>query len=122
MYKIIHLLSALIRQFLLPNPYINIIVDAVWADLFNILIGGAILHYLSFNLTGVGYKKGIDNPAAGSLGYLVSYVYLTILITITGDLIENIKIFLFTFIAIYIVSIIIVNKIFNRKYFYWKEI
>lgn len=118
MYKIIHLLSALIRQFLLPNPYINIIVDAVWADLFNILIGGAILHYLSFNLTGVGYKKGIDNPAAGSLGYLVSYVYLTILITITGDLIENIKIFLFTFIAIYIVSIIIVNKIFNRKYFY----
>lgn len=31
MYKFIHLISALIRQFALPNPYINIIGNEVYA-------------------------------------------------------------------------------------------
>lgn len=121
MYKITHVISALIRQFLLPNPYINIIGDVVWADLFNIVIGGTILHYLSFILTGAGYKKEIDNPASGSLGYLISYIYLTVIITIIGKLISNIKVFLTTFIIIYFISLIIVNRIFNKNYNFWKE-
>ena len=29
MYKFIHLISALIRQFVLPNPYINIIREEI---------------------------------------------------------------------------------------------
>ena len=47
MYKIIHLISGLIRQFVLPNPYINIIGNETYADLFNIFIGGTILQFNS---------------------------------------------------------------------------
>ena len=39
MYKFINIISALIRQFLLPNPYINLFSQEVYADLFNIIIG-----------------------------------------------------------------------------------
>lgn len=116
MYKIIHILSALVRQFLLPNPYIHLFSDAIYADLFNILIGGTILHFLSFILTGVGYTKGVDSPASGSLGYLISYIYLTALITVLGFFIENIKIFIIVFIVIYILSMIFVGKIFRKQY------
>ena len=42
MYKFISILSAFIRQFLLPNPYVNIIGNEIYADLFNIIIGGTI--------------------------------------------------------------------------------
>lgn len=80
MYKIIHILSALIRQFLLPNPYNHFFSYVIYADLFNVLIGGTILHFLSFLLTGVGYIKGVNSPASGSLGYLISYIYLTVVL------------------------------------------
>ena len=46
MYKFIHLISALIKQFLLPNHYINIISNEIYVDLFNIIIGGTIIHIL----------------------------------------------------------------------------
>lgn len=52
MYKFVSILSAFIRQFLLLNPYVNIIGNEIYADLFNIIIGGTILHYLSYILTG----------------------------------------------------------------------
>ena len=116
MYKIINILSALIRQFLLPNPYIHFFSEVLYADLFNILIGGTILHTLSFILTGVGYTKGVDSPASGSLGYLISYIYLTILITVLGFFINNIKIFIIVFMVIYILSMIVVSKIFRSQY------
>lgn len=116
MYKIIYILSALIRQFLLPNPYINFFTEGLYADLFNILIGGTILHILSFILTGVGYTKGVDSPASGSLGYLISYIYLTILITVLGFFINSIKIFIIVFIIIYVLTMLIVSKIFRKQY------
>jgi len=118
MYKIIHVISALIRQFLLPNPYINWFDNEIHADLFNILIGGWILHKLSFWLTGIGYTKGIDEPASGSLGYLVSYIILTVVITLIGKFIVNIKVAIVVFIVIYILLCIVVSKIFNRHNYF----
>lgn len=44
MYKIFNILSAFIRQFCLPNPYAIYFETTVYADVFNILVGGAILH------------------------------------------------------------------------------
>ena len=79
MYKFISILSAFIRQFLLPNPYVNIIGNEIYADLFNIIIGGTILHCLSYILTG--------------FGYLISYCYITALITALGYFITHVKVF-----------------------------
>ena len=115
MYKLIRLISALIRQFVLPNHYINIIGSEVYADLFNIFIGGAILHLCAYILTGGGYTKEINDPASGSFGYLISYWYVTALITTLGYFISNITVFLIIFIVLYIASCILVGYIFNRS-------
>ena len=113
MYKLVSIISALARQFLLPNPYISWFENEIYADLFNIVIGGFILHKLSFWLTGIGYKKGIDDPAGGSFGYLISYVILTTIITLVGKFIVNIKLAIGIFLLVYIVLCIMVYKIFN---------
>lgn len=114
MYKLVNIISALIRQFLLPNPYISWFENEVYADLFNVIVGGFILHKLSFWLTGIGYTKGIDEPASGSLGYLVSYIILIVVITLIGKFIVNVKVAIVVFLVIYILLCIVVNKIFNR--------
>lgn len=114
LYRFIHLLSALIRQFVLPNPYINIIGSEVYADLFNIFVGGTILHFCAYILTGCGYTKGVNDPASGSFGYLISYCYVTTLITALGYFISNITAFIIIFIVIYIISCVVVRYIFNR--------
>ena len=113
-YKIIIFISAIIRQFLLPNPYENIISGYFNAELFNILIGEFILYKLSFWLAGCGYYKGIDEPATGSILYLICYCILTAIITLLGKFISNIKIFLLLFAVIYIALIIIMTNISNR--------
>lgn len=117
MYRLIHLISAFVRQFLLPNPYINIIDNEAYADLFNIIIGGTIIHIFAFILTGCGYQRGVDDPASGSIGYLISYCYLTGLITLLGYLISNVTFFIISFIVLYVISCIVVNKVFDKSIF-----
>lgn len=102
MYKLVNIISALVRQFLLPNPYISWFDNELYADLFNVVIGGVILHKLSFWLTGIGYTKGIDEPAGGSFCYLISYIILTTVITLIGKFIGNIKLAIVIFLVIYI--------------------
>ena len=112
MYKFIHLISALIRQFLLPNPYINVIGNETYADLFNIVIGGTIIHIFAFILTGCGYQKGIDDPASGSFGYLISYCYITAIITLLGFLISNFAIFVIVYLVVYGLPCVLVRILF----------
>ena len=114
MYKLVSIISVLIRQFLLPNPYINLFKQEVYADLFNIIIGGIILHKLSFLLTGMAYTRGVNEPEEGSIGYLFSYIILTLLITFLGKIIGNIWIMIGVFLTIYILLCIVVSKTFNR--------
>lgn len=114
MYKFIHIISALIRQFVLPNPYVNIIGNEAYADLFNIFIGGTILHICAYLLTRCGYVSGVDSPAAGSFGYLVSYCYVTILITVLGRFVSDVILFVIVFMILYIISCIIVRYIFDK--------
>ena len=115
MYKFIHLISALIRQFLLPNPYTNIIENKNCADLFNIIIGGTIIHFCAFFLTGLVYHRGVDSPASGSFGYLISYCYITGVITLIGYFISNIIVFIIVCLIIYIASCAFVSAISNRN-------
>ena len=113
MYKIIHIISALIRNFLLPNPYTNIIKDELLSDLFNVIIGGYIIYKLSFFLNGFIYQKGTDTPAKGSFTYLLCYIFLTLVITFLGAIISNFIIFLIVFLIIYGLSCYVAISIFN---------
>lgn len=115
MYKVIHLISAIIRQLVLPNPYSSIIKNTAYSEFFNIFVGGTIIHMLAYILTGCGYIKGVDSPSSGSLGYLISYVYLTFLITGFGYIFNSIVWFVISVLVVYVISCIAVGYIFNRN-------
>lgn len=80
MYKIFNTLSAFIRQFCLPNPYEIYFESSAYADVFNIIVGGAILHLFSFFLTSSVYEKGRHQSWIGSALYCINYVGNTYLI------------------------------------------
>lgn len=80
MYKIFNTLSAFIRQFCLPNPYEKYFESSAYADIFNIIVGGAILHLFSFFLTSSVYEKERHSSWIGSALYCINYVGNTFLI------------------------------------------
>ena len=71
MYKLISVLSLLIRQFFLPNPF-ECFGDS--ALLIN-WIAGIVMAPVTYLLAGLVYEKGSE-PAVGSLLYLVIYAIL----------------------------------------------
>lgn len=110
MYKLINLISAIIREFLLPNPFENIIGNKVYADLFNIFVGGFILYKMAYIMTGCWYTRGANKPAGGSLSYLICYTVITGLFILLSSYIKNIWICLGIFFGIYIVACLILSK------------
>lgn len=73
MYPLIAVISTIIRQFVLPNPFDCF---GAYAVLIN-WISEPIIHWLSFALVGaIGYESG-DCPALGSLLYLGANAAIT---------------------------------------------
>ena len=79
MYKIISLLSLLIRQFCLPNPF-ECFGD--YALLIN-WIAGIVMAPVTYLIVGLAYEKGSE-PAVGSLLYLLTYALLTGALCVMG--------------------------------------
>lgn len=115
MYKLVYIMNAIIRQFVLPNPYIILIGNELYADLFNVFIGGTILHYCAFFLTGTWYIKGVGEEAKGSIGYFLNYCYLTALITALGLISNNAKLFIILFVLIYLASCFFEHILFKKN-------
>ncbi|MBQ3511166.1 MAG: hypothetical protein IJA30_02580 [Bacilli bacterium] len=117
LYKIVSLVSIFVRNFLLPNPYINFIVNETYAELFNIFIGGFILHKLAYWFTGNIYRKSIDDPSIGSFGYLISYVVITLVVSFLGLFISDFTLFIIVFLVLYLLACIFIGKLFDRNDF-----
>ena len=115
MYHIIHVISAFIRQFYLPNPFSNLFSNQVYTDLFNILIGGFILHIMAYFMTGMVYEKN-SAPGVGSFLYLFNYCLITGIILLITWLVKELWISIIICIALYIALLIILNKIRNNRY------
>ena len=79
LYTIISVVSIVVRQFFLPNPF-ECFGDTAW--LYN-LIAEPIIHALAFALVGLVYHKG-EFPALGSFLYLVAYAALTGILALMG--------------------------------------
>ena len=79
MYKIISLLSLLIRQCCLPNPF-ECFGD--YALLIN-WIAGIVMAPVTYLIVGWVYEKGSE-PAVGSLLYLLTYALLTGALCVMG--------------------------------------
>lgn len=79
MYHIMSVLSLLIRQFYLPNPF------ECFGDIgvFYNWCAGIILAPLSYALVGIVYQRG-SAPAVGSLLYLLAYSGLTAILWLLG--------------------------------------
>lgn len=113
MYRIFNTLSAFIRQFCLPNPYAMYFETSAYADVFNILVGGVILHVFSFFLTSSVYEKGKHPSWIGSALYCISYIFNTFLIQYLCNNFSTLEIqyiILNTF-AINIITYILIRKI-----------
>ena len=115
MYYIISVISAVIRQFLLPNPFANLFSNQVYANLFNIIFGGFILHILTYIMTGTIYEKG-SAPGIGSFLYLFNYCFITGTIILITWLIHNFWIAIIICVLIYIVALILLSKFSSEKY------
>ena len=110
MYKIVSIISYFIRQFYLPNPYLNFFETEVCADLFNIIVGGTILHVYAYFLTSGIYDNGKHSSWVGSFWYCVNYILNTCLINTISYKYPNFDILnmiLVTFILNFITWIII---------------
>lgn len=109
MYKIFFLISTLIRETYLPNPFEQYFQNDLWylkantiAELFNLIIGGTIMHYSSFFLASSIYKKGEMSSVIGSICYLISFIFNTRLMMYLCLTLSNLK--LEFIVLIYILS------------------
>lgn len=104
MYKLIALISMIIRLSYLPNPfetleygyYINYIVDP-------------LVYFLTYNVVGLYYTKG-SSPAIGSLLYLFFYILHIGLIMLMGvfkwNLVAIVVIFISYFVAHFFMKVL----------------
>lgn len=102
MYGVISLLGSILRQMYLPNPFMNIFDNQGKADLFNLVIGGSIISFLSYLLTGCVYKKG-EAPAIGSFLYTFNYALITFSFYGISLLIKNIIMSIVISLILYII-------------------
>lgn len=117
LYKVVYFVSAFVRNYLLPNPYVNLIGNETYAELFNIFIGGIILHKLSYWFTGIIYRKSIDDSSVGSFCYLISYFVITLTFSYLGFLISNVMLFIIVFGILYLIMSLLASKLFGRNDF-----
>lgn len=86
MYRLISILSLIIRQFILPNPFesfagqditffgLKLVIEPLLAN----WIAEAILFPVSFFIAGLFYKREMKMPALGSFLYFVFYCLHTL--------------------------------------------
>ena len=79
MYRLISVLSLLIRQFWLPNPF-ECCSD--YALLINWIVG-IILSPIAYLIVGTVYEKG-SAPVIGSVLYFITYAALTGILLVMG--------------------------------------
>lgn len=96
LYAILSVISIIVRQVYLPNPF-ECFGDTAW--IYN-LIAEPIIHLGALGLVGLVYHKG-DFPALGSFLYLIAYAVITGILALMG-------IFSFTWCWVLIIIVIMV--------------
>lgn len=72
MYGVMVLISTIVRQFVLPNPFECFGDSAIVIN----LIAEPIIHAVAYGLVGLVYHRG-ESPALGSVLYLLAYATVT---------------------------------------------
>lgn len=79
LYGVLVVISVLVRQFILPNPF------ECFGDKAIIInwIAEPIIHVVAFALVGLVYRKG-SNPGLGSILYLLTYALIVGVLWVLG--------------------------------------
>lgn len=110
MYQIVSALNGLIREEMIPNPFDFISDNQLMVMLFTYLMGGMILHIISFSMCGVFYNRG-QAPVLGSIGYMMAFsLNVWLLINISKLFNSNLSISIVYFIVVIFIFILL-NKI-----------
>lgn len=115
MYGIVSILGSILRQLYLPNPFINVFLNQDISDLFNLIIGGSIISFLSYFLTGCIYEKG-EAPAIGSFLYTFNYALITFSFYGISLLIKNVIVAVIVYLTLYIIVCILLSNLKNKQY------
>lgn len=108
MYQIVSALNGFIREEILPNPFDFISDNQLMVMLFTYLMGGMILHIISFSMCGVFYNRG-QAPVLGSIGYMMAFSLNVLLLINISKLFNSV-------LTIGIIYVIIVIAIFKVLY------
>ena len=120
MYKFVSVISLFIRQFYLPNPYVHYFENETYANLFNLIIGGLVLHMNAYFLTSSVYDKNKHSSWIGSFWYCVNYIFNTGLMNLLCYKYSNLGLLNIIIIAfvinfiIWMISKIIINRFEQR--------
>ena len=110
---LVSITSYFIRQFCLPNTFINLFKDSNVATIVN-WICGAIFIPLAYILTGSWYNGEIKS--IGSFGFLVNYIFLTSIFILITKYVTNLFLILLVFVLAYIILYIIERKLLGQKF------
>ena len=113
MYGIVSILGSIFRQIYLPNPFVNVFATQGIADLFNLVVGGAIIGGLSYFLTGCIYESG-EAPAIGSILYTFNFALITVSFYGISLLIKNVIIAAIVSFILYIIVCCFLSKVKNE--------
>lgn len=111
---LISVISYLIRQFYMPNPFGNIFKNPANAEIANWLFGGIFIP-LAYFATGTWYASGSDAKWVGSLGFFINYCILTGLLLFISKFVSDIYWIIGFFIFLYIILCIAEFWLFNRN-------
>lgn len=113
MYKIVSLFSFLFRQFILPNPFINIVSEN-YAELFNYIFGGVFI-VLAYTITGTWYTSRKEDRWKGSVGFFFNYTILTLATIAVSSLIHDVYWIAGIVFIIFIILCIIESNLLGRR-------
>lgn len=113
MYSVVSLIGMFVREYYLPNPFINFFADANVASGFNLLIGGSIIGILSYGITHIYYEKG-SIPFLGSISYTVWFAINTFIFIGVSKIASNITVMVWILAIVYLVIIIGVGYTTNK--------
>lgn len=115
MYGIVIIFGSIFRQIYLPNSFVNVFATQGIADLFNLVVGGAIIGFLSYFLTGCIYERG-EAPAIGSFLYTFNYALITFSFYGISLLIKNVIIAAVVYFILYVLVCIFLSNLRSKQY------
>ncbi|MBP5495238.1 MAG: hypothetical protein J6X97_09080 [Lachnospiraceae bacterium] len=111
MYKIVAIAGLLIRQFIIPNPFVTF---GGYGKLYNLLASG-IITFIAYKTVGFFYTKG-EAPVIGSAFFTIFYIVYSGELWLVLKPYPNEWLMLLMIFAVIIVNMIIIKIIRLIKY------